>query len=532
MTRPRSTPAISAWRHTFRSPGAAARAVALSFLLMVITGCSVTPRQAPRQAPPQGGGRPLGGTQLGLGGHDEPATTANQTDWVRFNYDPAHSGSVPAIQTISAATIGGLHQLWRVRLGGTADSAPVYLHAIVLPDHSQHDVLYVTTKEGTLVALDAGTGRTLWTVHTMGPQYTTASPVADPSRRYVYFYGLDGAVHKIGATDGKETKTGGWPVRITRMPASEKGSSPLNIANGRLYAQTSTFAPEIPPYQGHLVVIDLGNGSTHVFNSLCSNIRRLLSAHDCSAYGSGIWGRAGAVVDPVTGNVFVTTGNGPYDGRLNWGESVLELSADGTHLLDSYTPVNNAALSAAQGDLGSTEPALLPQIPGSKTPYLLVQGGKDGVLRVLNRQHLSGRAGPGHVGGELQVIAKPNCVTFTQPAVWQESKQGATWVFTADTCGMTGYQVVTDQYRDTRLRQVWHIPVVTTSPVLVGGVLFAASKGALLALDPRSGQQLWSSAQPSASSALGAIHWESPIIVGGKVYVSDEGGAVVAYGLA
>jgi hypothetical protein len=25
-----------------------------------------------------------------------------------------------------------------------------------------------------------------------------------------------------------------------------------------------------------------------------------------------------------------------------------------------------------------------------------------------------------------------------QPAVWQESNQGATWVFTADVCGMTG----------------------------------------------------------------------------------------------
>jgi outer membrane protein assembly factor BamB len=150
---------------------------------------------------------------------------------------------------------------------------------------------------------------------------------------------------------------------------------------------------------------------------------------------------------------------------------------------------------------------------------------------VLNRQNLSGRGAPGHVGGELQVIAKPNCVMFTQPAVWQEPKQGATWVFTADTCGMTGYHVVTDHHQDTHLRQAWHIPVVTTPPVLAGGMLFAASNSALLALDSRSGQQLWSSAQPSASGTLSAIHWESPIIVGGKVYVSDESGALVAYGL-
>jgi outer membrane protein assembly factor BamB len=450
---------------------------------------------------------------------------------VRFNYDPAHSGSMPAIQTINAATVGGLHQLWRTHLEVTADSAPVYLHALVFPDHHRHDVLYVTTKNGTLLALDAGTGRTLWRVHTHGPQYTTASPAADPSRRYVYFYGLDGFVHKVGASDGKEIKTGGWPVRITFIPAREKGSAPLSVVNGRLYAAVSTFAPETPPNQGHLVVIDLANASTHVFNTVCSNIHHVLAPHECATSGAGIWARATAVVDPVTGNVFISTANGPYDGRRNWGDSVLELSADGTHLIDSFTPVNQAELDDKNWDLGSTGPALLPQIPGSKTPSLLVQGGKDGVLHLLNRQNLSGRGGPGHVGGEVQVIDNPACTMFTQPAVWQESNQGATWVFTADICGMTGYQVVTDQHQDTRLRQVWHLPVVTTSPLLAGGVLFAASKGALLALDPRSGQQLWSSTQPSADGTLGAIHWESPIVVGGKVYVTDESGAVVAYGL-
>jgi hypothetical protein len=72
---------------------------------------------------------------------------------------------------------------------------------------------------------------------------------------------------------------------------------------------------------------------------------------------------------------------------------------------------------------------------------------------------------------------------------------------------------------------------VTTSPILTGGVLFAAAKGELLGLDPLSGRQIWSSVQPSAAGPLGAVHWESPIIVGGKVYVTDESGALLAYGL-
>jgi outer membrane protein assembly factor BamB len=501
--------------------------VALALLLAVATGCSAVPRQAS----PQADGEAAAASQTGPR-HDELTTTANDTDWVRFDYDAAHSGNAPATQTISAATVRKLHQLWHAHLAGVADSAPVYLHALTFPDRSRRDVLYVTTRDGTLIALDAGTGHALWSVHTKGPEYTTAAPAADPSRRYVYFYGLDGFVHKVGAVDGKEVKAGGWPVRITAIPAREKGSAPLSIADGRLYAAVSTYAPEVPPNQGHLVVIDLANASTHVFNAVCSNIKHLLAAHECAASGAGIWGRGTAAVDPATGDVFVSTANGPYDGHVNWGDSVLELSADGTHVVDSYTPADQAKLDAANWDLGSTAPALLPRIPGSKTPLLLVQGGKDGVLRLLNRRNLSGKGGPGHVGGELQTIDKPACTMFTQPAVWQQPGHGATWVVTADLCGVTGYRVVTDRHRDTRLRQAWHLPVVTTSPVLANGVLFASSNGALLALDPRSGKNLWSSAQASALGTLAGIHWESPIIVGGRVYASDESGAVVAYGLA
>jgi hypothetical protein len=214
---------------------------------------------------------------------------------------------------------------------------------------------------------------------------------------------------------------------------------------------------------------------------------------------------------------------------------VLELNADGTRVLDSYTPDDEAYLDAENWDLGSTGPALLPQLPNSKTPYLLVQGGKDGVVRLLNRQNLSGQGGPGHVGGELQAIPHPGCAMFNQSAVWQQANQGAnqgaTWVFIADDCTLTGYKVVTDPQGATTLQQAWQVAVHASSPLVAGGVLFAATTGALLGLDPLTGQQLWSSAQPGATGPLGAIHWESPIVVGTKVYVSDETGAVFAYGL-
>ncbi len=466
-----------------------------------------------------------------------PLPVAGSQDWVRFGFDPARSGVNPDEAALTPGTVGQLHRLWQVDLPDVADSSPILLRGLGLPDGSTRDVLYVTTRDGRLLAMDAASGATLWSHRPSGPKITHSSPVADPSRQYVYAYGLDGSLHKYRATDGMETTGGGWPVRITLMRDTEKESSALNIANGYIYVTTSGYIGDAPPYQGHVLAISLADASTHVWNSLCSDLPRLLTASDCRAVQSGIWARGGAVVDPVTGNIFVTTGNGPYDannGGHNWGDSIVELSADGSRVLDSYTPATHQQLNDTDRDLGSDAPGLLPSIPTSKTPNLLVQGGKDAILRLLNRQNLSGAGGPGHTGGELQSIAL-GCGVFTQPAVWSETSAGggggAAWVFVATQCALHAYQAVTDSGGTTRLRQVWTADVNATSPVVAGGVLFASSDQGVLAFDPQSGRRLWSSQQASAGGGIGSIHWESPIVVGGRLYCSDESGQLTVYGI-
>jgi hypothetical protein len=42
---------------------------------------------------------------------------------------------------------------------------------------------------------------------------------------------------------------------------------------------------------------------------------------------------------------------------------------------------------------------------------------------------------------------------------------------------------------------------------------------------------LWSSQQSAAGGTIGDIHWESPIAVDGRVYVSDESAHLTAYRL-
>ena len=454
-------------------------------------------------------------------------------DWRVFGYDPARSGVNPAEKALAPSTVDTMKKLWQVRLPAVADSSPILLHALPFAGGTR-DVLYITTRDGHLLALDASDGALLWRQQPQGPKITNSSPVADASRQYVYSYGLDGALHRYNPITGQEATGNGWPAPITLMTQTEKEGSALNLANGRIYVTTGGYIGDAPPYQGHVVTIDEATGQGTIFNSLCSNLPRLLREGDCAGQMSGIWSRGGAVIDPTNSDIYVDTGNGPYDanqGGFDYGDSILRLSADGSRLLDSYTPSNYQQLAAGDVDLGSSAPALLPRISQSATPLLLAQGGKDGQFRLINRENMSGQGGPGHLGGELQSVDL-GCGLYTQPAVWTDPATGHIWVFVTTGCGMRAFQVTTDASGVTRLAQAWSNGDQVTSPVVAGGVLFAAGSGALRAIDPTTGHELWNSAQAGVGGSIGPIHWESPIAIGGAVYITDENATLTCYGLA
>lgn len=501
-------------RHRLPADGVVASLLVLTLLL---AGCASSP----------GGHSTTPVASHGASATPGPSPTGAR--WPTFAYDAARDGVNPTETVLSSGTVGGLHRAWQVALPAVADSAPVYLGGVRVPDGSTRDLLFIMTRDGRLLALDAASGSVLWSRQPHGPKITHSSPVLDPGGRYVYAYGLDGFEHKYAVATDDEVTGGGWPVQITRFTGTEKESSDPNLANGRLYVTTSGYIGDAPPYQGHVVSISLADGSSNVFNSLCSDQHRLLGPQDCSAEDSGIWARAGVVVDPTNGNIFVATGNGPYNGSHNWGDSVLELTPDGRRLLDSWTPANQAALNDGDVDLGSMSPALLPNIPNSTTPLLLAQGGKDGLLRLINRRNLSGQGGPGHVGGELQTL-NMGCGMYHQPVVWNDPHSGL-WLFVSTSCSLQAYRVVTDGNGTTRMQSAWSVPLGTSSPLLAGGVLFAATSNLIVALDPATGHSLWRSDQGSAGGSIGEIHWQSPIVIAGRLYCADESGHLTAYGL-
>ena len=451
--------------------------------------------------------------------------------WPAFDGGGQRSGVNSSETILTSSSVKQLKLLWQVTLPAVADSSPVELPQVQTPNGIK-TLLFVTTKSGSLLAIDAATGSLVWRKDTSGPKFTTSSPAIDPSKQYVYSYGLDGFVHKYAVGDGTEVVNSTWPALLTRMPDVEKGSSSLNIAKGYLYMTAGGYPGDAGHYEGHVIAVNLTTGIETVFNALCANIKHVLGPNDCSDVQSAIWGRAGAVVDPITKDVYVTTGNGPFrtDGR-SFGDSIIKLSPDLNTILDSYTPSNYASLQANDQDLGSAAPALLPYQAKSSTPNMMVQAGKDNTLRLVNRDNLSGQGGPDHVGGELQAIPLPQSGDVdTHPAVWNDSS-GTTWVFVANFQGFSAFRVVTDATGHTSLRLAYQDSHSGSSPFIAHGILYLQGSGVIYALKPSTGAVLWRSTQSSAGGTIGSLHWQSPIVVNGHLYALDNAGHFSAYGL-
>jgi hypothetical protein len=156
-------------------------------------------------------------------------------DWLQFNGGPAHAGNNVLETTLDRTSVAALALKFQVTLPAAADGAPVLLQSVATSS-GVHDLLFVTTRAGHVVALDAQTGATIWSrqyaagacrINNGGSAcYTTSSPAADPSRLYVCGYGLDGYVHKYQVGGGVEIATGGWPQLATTKGVARRGLRP------------------------------------------------------------------------------------------------------------------------------------------------------------------------------------------------------------------------------------------------------------------------------------------------------------------
>ena len=217
-------------------------------------------------------------------------------DWLQFGGNQQHSGNNTAETGLNPGNVSSLMQRYQVTLPAVVDGAPVFLENVTTSGGFKN-LLFVTTRDGRIIAIDAQNGATVWS-HQYGPGpcrinniggacFTTSSPAIDPNRLYVYSYGLDGYVHKYQVGDGTEIITGGWPQITTLKGFDEKGSSALSTATSAgttyLYVTHGGYPGDSGDYQGHLTAINLATGAQEVFNAACSD-----QAAHLHTFGGGV----------------------------------------------------------------------------------------------------------------------------------------------------------------------------------------------------------------------------------------------------
>jgi hypothetical protein len=366
--------------------------------------------------------------------------------------------------TPSNVVTGTFGKLFSYLVDGYVYGEPLIISNVMINGVS-HNVLYVATEYDSVYAFDADDGdqTPLWQTSLLQPgeqplsngpiqpwQGVTSTPVIDTSTNTIYVVSTEIAgggsgtfrLNALDITTGAQ-KFGG-PVTIT---ASVQGTN--NGGNGN-YVTLSTACLQRSALLEANGNIYFGFGSCRTGWLLAYNATTLaqvgvfnaspyLAGEGQYASAGGIWMGGGGPVADSSGNVYVTTGNGPWDGMTAWGDSVLRFpqtpvqGLNGTmQPVDYFTPDAYAYMNCADADLASGGLLL---IPGTTT---LVSGGKLGMMYLNNSGNL-GHESNNNTGAESTNWFEPDLSPPYQASCTDSSGTHTTEINSYEIFGTSAY---------------------------------------------------------------------------------------------
>jgi hypothetical protein len=290
-----------------------------------------------------------------------------------------------------------IFQLWRASLGPPIDSATLYT-AVGKPTCSD-----LTTQIGI-------TGTPVVQIAPNQPSQGVVFAAAKSKSGNQYSYTLyalnlaDGTTLSSIPFQGSVPGTGYGSAngRIAFNPMYQLNRPALLLIGSVLYAAFGGHC-DSGPYHGWIFAIDVSNPKAlRQLALLCTTPNGKGPQFDNQNVEGmgGIWmSGAGAAADG-SGNVYVVTGNGTYDGKTEFSDSVLKLKLNGGQLQvsDWFTPANQTLLKDYDYDLGSGGVAVVPN------GHQLIAGGKEGRLYLLDSNNLGKGAMP---SGQSFVATRP-----------------------------------------------------------------------------------------------------------------------------
>ena len=407
----------------------------------------------------------------------------------------------------------------------------------------------------------------------------TGTPVIDPSTGTLYVVSKSvvapngptnpaGAIfyqrlHAIDYTTGKEkagspvlitatypgTHDGGTAVTFNPQPQNQRAG--LAFVNGTLYIAWASHE-DTAPYYGWVMAYTY-NGTaftqTGVFNTTPD------------AGNAGIWMGGAAPAADSNGHLYVITANGQFDAtnasapNTDYGDSFLQLTNGGSGLSVSsyFTPADQQCDFENDEDAGSGGSAVVLDLPGGSPAHLVIGGGKDGTLFLLNGDDMGGYVG------------NPTTCTGGNPNAWESFNTNAvifsTGAFWNNTFYIAGGGTALQAFPFNSSTEMLAQSNTSLSPSSFGfpgatpsiSARGASSNGIVWAIDSsyyctngasacapallhaydatNLATEVWNNSMLPGDAAGNAVKFTLPTVANGKVYVGTRGNNIGgAYG--
>jgi len=385
----------------------------------------------------------------------------------------------------------------------------------------------------------------------------TSTPVIDPATNYLYVVSKtkEGGqyfqrLHRLILATGAET-SGAPVVLAASVSGSGDGSSGgtlpyialrqnqrpgLALLNGSVYMASGSHGDN-QPWHGWVLGYDAA--ALTLTGKYCSTP---------DTNGGGIWMSGSAPTIDSNNFIYVIASNGTYNGTTEFGDTFLKLSTTGgLSLADWFTPDDQVTLNADNGDLGAGGAITLLDSVAGPYPHLLIGGGKEGVLYLLNRDNM-GKYNANNNSAAVQTWTLSASGISSTGEFWQNTFYigGVNAPLTA-----FAFDTVKGQFNAVPSSQSsanFAFPGVTPAISAAGtsnAILWAVDSSAsgtngaptgpavLYAYDATNlANEFWDSSQAAGNrdQAVNAVKFAVPMIANGKVYIAGAGQLNV-YGL-
>jgi hypothetical protein len=505
-------------------------------------------------------------------------------DVLTHHNDNARTGLQPAETLLTTANVDITHfgVAFTIPVDDDVYAQPLYVSGLSYAG-TPHDALFVATMGDSAYAFDADTGATLWHASMLPSGSTPLAspftlPTEPPCKTIVGNIGalatpaIDVAagpngtlfevaetvdaggsphfhLHALDLTTGEERP--GSPAEIANIQVDGQGVGgdgdghvlfdptfvfsrlSLLVASGRVYAGFSSICDQ-GQYHGWLLAYDEQTLSVvSVFNPTPDTM------------SGGIWQGGDGPTADVGGNLYVVTGNGPFNantpGGRDYGDTMLRLTPS-LEVTDYFTPYDATLLAEEDLDLGSAG-ALL--IPGTG---LLAHVSKTDILRVVDSVNMGGydATGDPQIIEELELGPEPTPTTDTEqhqgqsnPVAWT-GPSGTMVYFQTWQDPLRQYQLASGQLRLVAVNDGEAMPYYPGAGLSVSangsasgtGIVWALmgwklQQGTLMALDAENvSHTLWTSS--ASDDWLYLVHTK-PTIANGRVYVPTGSKEIVVY---